>query len=88
MTFEMELKVVVEVDIESATPGCRETSTCPGCEPEIDFLVYVKNGKGDRVFLQDEILEKNIDVIYDECIEVLADEYNNRAYDGHRRSRK
>jgi hypothetical protein len=87
MTLDVELKIVVEVDIISATPGYRETRTDPGGDPEIDFVAYVRNNKNERVLLQDEILLQNIDVIYDQCLEFLADEYNDRAYNNHRRSR-
>ena len=103
LDFDTTLEIEVEVEISGFTEGQKETRTDPACGPEIDFLVYVRNHKGEREFLQDSILEKNIDVIYDECIQAIHDriidrhdrymddKYDSMKDDGrlfHRRSKK
>jgi len=103
ITFKTELEVAVEVEITAAYPGCKPTRDDPGCGPEIDFNVYVINSNGERELLQDCILEKNIDVLYDDCIQEIQqsiidshDYYADKKYhamkdDGrlfHRRSKK
>lgn len=73
-TRDCNIEIDVTIIVTGYTKGYPETREDPGCGDEVEFDCYIKNEKGELIMLQDEIVNRYADELYELALDIVNDE--------------